>query len=229
MGELIEFSSDNKQVTGYLAIPPQGRGRAVLLMHAWWGLNDFFKDLADRLAAEGFVVLAPDLYEGVTASTIEEAENASKGLDYKEAIKWETAAAEHLLKHPAVQGNQLGEIGFSMGAAYAVWLATLRPEVAAVVLFYGGADSGDWLGEDFAEKTKAAFLGHFAENDPYEPGEMVPKLEDQLRSAGRDAAIYVYPDTGHWFFENDRPDAYDPDASRLAWQRTVQFLQDKLD
>ena len=116
-----------------------------------------------------------------------------------------------------------------MGAAYAVWLAILKSEVAAVVLFYGGADSGDWLGADFAEKTKAAFLGNFAENDSYEPGEMVPKLEDQLSSAGRDATIYVYPGTGHWFFESDRPDAYDADAAQLSWQRTVEFLHNKLD
>src|SRR5439155_16157484 len=166
MGELIEYPIGDKQATGYLAIPKQGRGPGVLLMHAWWGLNDFFKSVAERLASEGFVVLAPDLYDGSTATTIEEAEHLSgaleSGLGYHEAIKYETAAAEYLLKHPAVRGNKLAAIGFSMGATYALWISTLKPEVGAIVLFYGGTDY-EWLGDDFAQTTQATFLGHFAE------------------------------------------------------------------
>jgi carboxymethylenebutenolidase len=196
----------------------------VLLLHAWWGLNDFFKDLAARLAAEGFVVLAPDLYDGRTASTVEEAERLIGSLDSGEAIQYETGAADYLLKHQALQGSRIGAIGFSMGGAYATWLAALKPEVAAVVLFYGGAEQG----ESVARETRAAFLGHFAEHDEYESQEGMRQFEAQLRSAGREAAFFIYPGTGHWFFEDDRPHAYDADAAGIAWQATVDFLHLKL-
>src|SRR5437868_1015180 len=146
MGQMVEFDAGGKRITGYLALPERGYGPGVLLLHAWWGLNDFFKALAGRLAREGFVVLAPDLYDGRTASAIEDAERLSSTLDSGEAIQHETGAADYLLDHPAVRGRKIGALGFSMGADYATWLSTLRPEVAAVVLFYGGVE----LGESFA-------------------------------------------------------------------------------
>src|SRR5437870_4205128 len=224
MGEMVEFEANDKRATGYLALPERGQGQGVLLLHAWWGLNDFFKDLAGRLAGEGFVVLAPDLYDGRTALAIEDAERLTRTLDAREAIRYETGALDYLLAHPAVNGKRIGAVGFSLGAAYATWLATLRRDVAAVVVFYGGVEQE----EGFALETSAAFLGHFAERDEYESQEVMRRFEAQLRSAGREAAFYVYPGTGHWFFEEDRRDAYDPDAAGIAWQFTLDFLRDKL-
>jgi carboxymethylenebutenolidase len=199
-----------------------------LLFHAWWGLNDFFTALADRLAAEGFAVLAPDLYDGRTASRIEDAQPLVEELDAKSdiAIKREEAALDQLLAHPSVRGDKVGVIGFSMGTGYATWLSTLRPEVAAVVLFYGGSD---WQPPDFLKLTRASFLGHFAPGDEWEgPDEGVRELEAALRDSGKEANLHFYPDTGHWFFEDNRPDAYNPDASRLAWDRTLAFLKTHL-
>src|SRR5437016_9037266 len=123
MGEMVEFEANDKRATGYLALPEQGQGQGqgVLLLHAWWGLNDYFKDLAGRLAGEGFVVLAPDLYDGTTALTIEDAEGLIRTLDAREAIHYETGAMDYLLEHPAVRGKRIGAVGFSMGAAYATW------------------------------------------------------------------------------------------------------------
>jgi carboxymethylenebutenolidase len=221
---LIEFQSEAGNTTGYLATPPQGSGPGLLLMHAWWGLNDFFKELADRLANEGFVVLAPDLYGGKVVDSSEEAEKQINALDYRQAIKREVAALDYLLNHPATAGNRVGAIGFSMGGGYATWLSTLRPEVAALVLFYGGSEQSS----SFASETGAAFLGHFAEGDEWEPDEGVKQLESQLRSAGREVNFYFYPGVGHWFFEDNRPDAYNQAAARTAWDRTVKFLHEKL-
>ncbi|HEY0069763.1 MAG TPA: dienelactone hydrolase family protein [Chloroflexia bacterium] len=228
MGEWVKYIVGDKEARGYLALPPQGRGPGVLLCHAWWGLNDFFQGLAVRLAHEGFVVLAPDVYDGETAATIEEAERLTNALDHREAIKYETAAADYLLSHPAVEGEQIGAVGFSMGAAYATWLATLRPQLSAVVLFYGGFYGGDVPEADYPTHTQAAFLGHLAEVDPYESSEEILRMAERLREAGRDVAFYIYPGTGHWFFEADRPDAYDAGAAELAWQRTLDFLRGTL-
>src|SRR5688500_17727868 len=178
MGKTIQMESEGGSFRAYLAEPEEGKGPGVLLMHAWWGLNDFFTEFADRLAAEGFVVVAPDLYAGKTGSTIDEAKELIGALEggdgYRRAIKHEEAALDYLLKHPAVTGDKAGAIGFSMGVAYATWLATLRPELKAVVIFYGGSDAG----EDFVKQTDAAVLGHFAEGDEWEPDEYVHKLED---------------------------------------------------
>jgi carboxymethylenebutenolidase len=197
-------------------------------MHAWWGLNDYFTGLADRLASEGFVVLAPDLYDGKIGTTIDEAKELIGALEnnegYRQAIKKEEAALNYLLKHPAVTRDKVCAIGFSMGVAYAAWLATLRPEVKAVVMFYGGSD----LGEDFVAETDAAVLGHFAEVDEWEPTEYVRKLEGHLKDAGRDVTFYYYSDVGHWFMEDNRPDVYNRDAADLAWERTVAFLREQL-
>ncbi len=219
MSETIELQVEGTSATGYLTVTSGGSGPGILLMHAWWGLNSFFKEVADRLASEGYVVLAPDLYGGKTASEIEDAKQLIKELDYHQAIKVEEAALDYLLNHPAVQGKEVGAIGFSMGASYATWLATLRPEVTAIVICYGGSDEPDYV-----TQTSAAFLGHFAEGDEWEPDEGVKQLEGQLQAAGRENSIYIYPGVGHWFMEDNRPDAYNADAAQLAWERTLQFL-----
>lgn len=231
MSETVEIQAEDTSTTGYLALPADGNGPGVLLMHAWWGLNSYFKSLADRLANEGYVVLAPDIYGGKIASEIEDAEKLigelEKDQGYHKAIKVEEAALDYLLNHPSVTGDKIGAIGFSMGATYASWLATLRPEVTAVVLFYGGFFGGD-QGPDYATQSEDAFLGHFAEGDEWEPDEGVKEQERQLQAAGREAKFHFYPGASHWFMEDNRPDNYNAEAAQLAWERTVQFLKEKL-
>lgn len=229
MADFVTFDSQGEQQRGYLALPPSGRGPGVLIMHAWWGLTDFFTGLADKLSSDGFVVLAPDLYKGVTTSEIPEAEKLVHDLDSRSewATKVEAAAADYLLAHPAVQGQQLGIVGFSMGADYATLLASLRGEVAAVVLFYGGT----WYTqqEGYTSRTNAAFMGHFAEVDEFEPIEAARNTESSLRDGGKEVTFYYYPGAKHWFFENNRPNDYNPALAESAWQRTVEFLHRHLD
>ncbi|MGE5221778.1 MAG: dienelactone hydrolase family protein [Omnitrophica WOR_2 bacterium] len=210
----------------YLAIPPSGKGAGVLVLHAWWGLNDFFRDFCDRLAQEGFVALAPDLFEGTVARTIEEAERHQSQWNEEQAVPPVILpAVEELSKHAAVTGHGLGVVGFSMGAYWALWLAQKYPElIRAVALFYG-TDGG---GGDF-QHSKAAYLGHFAEKDPYETESRIQELEKNLKGAGRPTTFYTYPGTGHWFFEKDRQDAYHAPSAQLAWERTITFLHDRLE
>jgi len=217
----MEFRTEDGTSTGYMALPGDGEGADVLVLHAWWGLNGFFKELCERLAREGFVAFAPDLYGGRTASSIDEAKQLLAGLNFEEAQVKVISAAEYLRAHPAVRGKGLGAIGFSMGGAWALLLSSLRPQdLAAVVVFYGSQ------GADFAA-AGAAYLGHYAANDEWEPLEGVRQMEADMRAAGREVTFYTYPGTKHWFFEANRPE-YDAAAATLAWQRTCGFLRDHL-
>lgn len=207
---------------GYLATPAAGTGPGVLVLHPWWGLNDTMRQVCDRLADEGLVAYAPDLYHGRVATTIEEAERLSDQLDPEQA-KGDIAAAADLLwarAEPTRPG--LAVLGFSLGAYYALQLSVDDAQrVGAVVLFYGTGDG------DFS-RARATYLGHFAENDPYEPAEYVDWLEGALRDAGRPVTFHRYAGLGHWFFEADRPDAYDHPAAQLAWERTLAVLRTTL-
>lgn len=222
LGNTIELAVDDRAIDGYLALPESGEGPGVLVLHAWWGLTPFFRSACDRLAAEGFVALAPDLHHGSTADTIEQAEELVSKLSPNESEQDMNAAVEYLQTHPAVSNGSLGTVGFSMGAFSALRLSDIRPDaITAVVLFYGAGEA------DFTN-ARAAYLGHFAEHDEWEPTEGVQEMERSMRAAGREVTIYTYSGTGHWFFENDRPEHYNAEAANLAWSRSVEFLQNHL-
>lgn len=211
----------HNQPEGHLARPPTGSGQPVLLLHAWWGLNNTMRAFCDRLAAEGFTAFAPDLYRGRVAMTIEEAERLGSALDAnQQQAKADVAqAAAFLLEQSGQPTSGLAVIGFSLGAYYALDFSAAEPaKVHSVVLYYGVGPA------DFAA-ARAAYLGHFAANDPYEPTENVEWLESALKDAGRALTFHTYPETGHWFAEPDRTDAYHPASAALAWERTLAFLR----
>ena len=205
-----------------MAVPEGGDVPGVLVIHAWWGLTDFFKGVCDKLASDGFVALAPDLYNGKTASTIQQATRL-RGQMKRTTVARELDAAVDLLSTLfAVSGEKIGVLGFSLGAYWGMWLAMQRPrEVAAVTVFYG-MRKGDY------RKSQAAFLGHFAEDDKWEPLKSVRSIEAQIRKGGGNITSHVYPGTKHWFFEKDRPDFYDHEASQTAWKRTITFFHKHL-
>jgi carboxymethylenebutenolidase len=204
--------------TGYLAVPDSGEGPGVLVLHAWWGLNEDIKNACDRLAALGFVAYAPDLYHGELATTIEDAERLSSDLDAARVQADISEAVDKLWSYAGTREQGLRVVAFSLGVYFALTLSIDDPErVSAVVLFYGS-------GEGDLSQARASYLGHFAEDDPYEPAEWVDSLENALRSAGRPVTFYRYAGVGHWFFEPGRAEAYNEAAANLAWERTVAFL-----
>jgi carboxymethylenebutenolidase len=208
----------------YLAVPERGAGAGVLVLHAWWGLTSVFTDVCDRLAAAGYVALAPSLFPGgATAATIAEAEALVDAHDRApaEAEAVVQAAAEQLRGLAAVTGARIGVIGYSMGAYWALHLSQVRPDDVGTVAVFYGTDDGDY------STARAAYLGHFAERDDFEPLEAVRALEEKIRAAGREVTFHVYPGTGHWFVEPNRPE-YDAEAADLVWERTLAFLKARL-
>ncbi len=208
----------NRAGTGYLAIPESGTGPGILVLHAWWGLNEFFKDLCDRLAEAGFVALAPDLLGGQVASTVEHAERQLSEADADSLAHLTRSSLWTLREMPVTPDTPIGVVGFSMGASMALWLSARVPEaVAATTVFYGAQDI------DF-QQARSAYLGHFAEADPYVDDDGVALLEAELRLDELDVTFHRYPGTRHWFFEADRPE-YDETAAALAWDRTIAFFR----
>ena len=211
----------NSQPAGFLAVPSTGKGEPVLVLHAWWGLNDTIKSFCTRLSDSSFVAFAPDLYHGKIADTVPGAETLGRALDKNHLqAESEIKDAVNYLNERAGNGEGgVAVIGFSLGASYALDLAAADPErIHSVVLFYGTG------GGDFSS-SRAAYLGHFAENDPFEPRSGVDELEQALKNYGRQVTFHHYPGTGHWFFEPDRIDAFNKEAASLAWERTLAFLK----
>ena len=206
----------------YLAAPATGAGPGVLVLHAWWGLTPFFRGFCDRLAAEGLVVLSPDLYHGATAATIEEAKRLRGRIKQETAMQEIRQAAEYLLATSGGGAQGIGVVGFSLGGYYALWLAE-QPAVPvmATAVFYGNR-GGEYTA------SRSAFQLHLAETDPYVSTSGAKAMQKALKKAGREAEFYLYPATSHWFFESDRPDAYQAGAAALAWERLLAFLRKHL-
>lgn len=220
-GSEITFDVNGQPVAGYLALPSQPAAPGVIVLHAWWGLNPFFKSLCDRLAVEGFAAFAPDLREGHIATTVDEAKHLMNELDeMKNQAVVETAIGV-LKSRSEVRKEALSVIGFSMGAAWSLVAAEEYPQdIRKTVLFYG-----NYSGMKFS-KARSEILGHFADADEWEPADEVRMTENNMRSAGLNPLFHFYPNTSHWFFENDKPE-FNAEAANLAWERTLEFLRTK--
>lgn len=213
----IQLQVKDKTANAYLAKPQHG-GPGILVLHAWWGLKPFFKQVCDRLAEQGFVVLAPDLYQGHIAKTVDEAKALLEQRDFELMVDTVKAAKDHLVSLRV--GKSIAVVGFSMGAALSLQVAENEPDVSAAVLFYGS-------GGENPGQVKAKVLGHFSDADEWEPLDDVKALEAGMKSAGVDVTFHIYPKAGHWFVEEDRPE-FDSAASLLAWSRTFEFLRSNL-
>ncbi len=229
MGDMVEFASNGSTGQGYLAVPASGSGPGVVVIQEWWGLNRQIKEVCDRLAGEGFVALAPDLYHGESAAppAADEAGQLMMALNIEQAGKDMAGAVDYLDGHDAVRGRGLGVIGFCMGGGLALWLSTLRPDaVKAVVPFYGiipwPAAQPDY------SKLRAAVQGHYAENDDFASPESARKLEEELKGHGAEVEFFHYPGVGHAFTNHHRPDVFHEEHSRTAWDRTFGFLWSNL-
>lgn len=229
MGEMVEFESNGKTAQGYLAAPT-GTGPGMIVIQEWWGLVGHIKEVADRFAGEGFVALVPDLYHGKETKEPDEAEKLMMDLDTERAAKDLSGAVAFLKDHEKVDPKKVGSIGFCMGGALSLWLASIAPIDAAVV-YYGGPFK---VQPDYS-KIKGAVLGHFAEHDEWASPEYAETLFADLKKAGVEAEYHTYTGATHAFFNDTtteenpkRMGEHNPDAARQSWDRTMEFLRKHL-
>lgn len=203
----------------YFAVPKEGGGPGVVVLHSWWGLTDGVRSICDRLAKEGFVAAAPDLYRGRIARTAAEARKLRSAPRTEPMWRTITSAIEKLRTHHAVSEGPLGAVGLSMGGHWALWFASRADSpITATVVFYAARAS------DFARGPASSFQVHLADHDEFVSKAAVQKMQRAFASAGRDAETYFYPGTHHWFFEPGRPE-HDAKEAALAWTRMLAFLR----
>jgi carboxymethylenebutenolidase len=224
MGERVRFSVNGGEGEGYLAIPPSGSGPAVVVIQEWWGLVPHIEDLVERFAREGFVTIAPDLYHGETTKSPDDAGKLLMELDVERAAREIAGAADYLLGRPECTSTSFGVVGFCMGGALAQYVATINPKVGAAVSFYGGFKQVDPRWEDL----QAPLLLIYGENDQGVPPSGGIELQKKLRAMGKSVDVAVYPSADHAFFNDTRPEVYNEEAARDAWERTLLLFRQSL-
>jgi carboxymethylenebutenolidase len=229
MGDNVEFQSNGGTASGYLARPPGGAGPGVIVVQEWWGVDPALIEMADRVAAGGFVALIPDLFHGEVAGhdEMDKAARLMQTLPPDRAARDMSAAVDHLAGHEAVTGDALGVVGFCMGGMLAPLLAANRPDrIKAVVSFYGfpqGDSEPDW------SAMTAVMQGHMAEKDDFFPPAAAKALEAKLRGMGKDVTFTVHPGTGHAFMNpHNSLGTLDQELSDRIWPTVLSFLHEQL-
>jgi carboxymethylenebutenolidase len=223
-GQMVTFQSNGGTANGYLAVPASGKGPGVVVIQEWWGLVPHIKDVCDRLATEGFVALAPDLYHGKSTTSPDEAGKLMMAMRIDEAEKDLRGAANYLLNNAATAGNKVGSVGFCMGGALSLYAATKNQQVGACVVFYGGHPN---VKPDLPS-LQAPVLGLYAGRDGFVTPALVHELEQRLKQLGKSAEIHIYPDVDHGFFNDQRPAVYNEAAAKDAWARVIAFFRKHL-
>ena len=221
----VTFASNGHEAHGYLVKPASGSGPGLIVIQEWWGLTDQIARTCDRLAEQGFVCLAPDLYGGRVAHDFDEAGELMGSLDYATAAQDLAGAVDFLLADEAVTGK-VGAIGFCMGGGFVITLAAqLGDKLSAAVPFYGVVPA-DFDG--FAAIT-APVQGHFAEQDQMTPPEKAREIEHKIADGGTAVQFYIYAGAGHAFCnEENRLGTWNPEAGELAMGRATAFLHEQL-
>jgi len=227
MAETVEFPSNGSTASGYLAKPASGSGPGVLVIQEWWGVEWGIKAMADRLAADGFVALVPDLYHGELAGhdEMDKASALMNKMPPDRAGRDMSAAVDYLSAHPSVTSQGIGVVGFCMGGLLAFLIAANRPDkVKAVVPFYGfpqGDQEPDW------SKMDAVVRGHMAEHDSFFSPAAANALETKLRGMGKDVTLTVYPGSGHAFMApHNALGTRDEKLAARIWPQVIAFLKD---
>jgi len=222
----VSFASNGSTAHGYLALPPDGRGPGVIVVQEWWGLTDHIAGIADRLAAAGFVALAPDLYGGRTTHDADQAGKWLTELPVEPAVRDLSGAVDYLLGRAETTGSKVGALGFCMGGGFVLLLAAREGDrIGAVVPFYG---VGPAVPDSYAG-VRAPVQGHYGERDDFYDPTAARAQAEQIRSEAKVPVEFFFYDAGHAFHNDENLlGTYDPEAAKLAWDRAVSFLRENL-
>jgi len=219
----VTFASNGGQAHGYLTKPAGGSGPGLILIQEWWGLDDHMVEVADRLAAEGFVTLAPDLYGGRVVHDADSAGQMLAALPVEQAAKDLAGAVDYLLADPSVTSSTLGAVGFCMGGGFVLQLAARQGDkIGAAVPFYG---VGPAVPDQYRTVT-APIQGHYGEQDASYPVEQARAQEQQIRDESGGSVEFFYYPAGHAFHNDKDPlGTYNDRYAKQAWDRAVAFLK----
>ncbi|MFZ3216065.1 MAG: dienelactone hydrolase family protein [Candidatus Acidiferrales bacterium] len=220
--QTVEFPSGKETVSGFLAVPDKpGVYPGLIVIHEWWGLNDWVKEQTEKLAAQGYVALAVDLYRGKTATDPNEAHELMRGLPQDRAIRDLQAAFDYLNTRKDVKPGHIGSIGWCMGGGFSVQFAIHQPRLAACVVNYGSlpTDPND------IEQIFAPVLGNFGADDRGITPSDVQEFVTAMQGLHRRIDVKIYPGAGHAFANPSNVNGYRPQAAADAWARTLVFLQ----
>jgi len=220
-GKTVSYKSGDETVQGVLYTPAgDGPFPALVVIHEWWGLNDWVKEQASKFADEGYVALAVDLYRGKVATTPEMAHEIMRGVPEDRAKRDLHAAVGFLKSQPNVRKDRIGSIGWCMGGGYSLDVALQEPDLAAAVINYGHLATDT----DALKKINAPILGLFGAQDHGIPPDDVRKFGDTLDKLGKKIDIKIYDDAGHAFENPNNKDGYRAADAADAWKRTLAFL-----
>lgn len=221
----VQYLSGNDTVTAYVAMP-QGEGPfpALIVIHEWWGLNEWVKNNANEFARRGYVAFAVDLYRGRTAASADEAHELMRGVPEDRAAKDLKSAFSYLSSTPYIKADRIGSIGWCMGGGYSLAAALNIPSLAAAVICYGRLVSE----EEEIQKISCPVLGIFGETDRGIPAASVKAFERAAQTLDKNVRMTLYPNVGHAFMNINNKTGYDEDATTEAWQKIYAFLDAKL-
>jgi carboxymethylenebutenolidase len=226
----VTYKSGDETVKGIL-YTPEGKGPfpGIVVIHEWWGLNDWVKEQAAKLAGEGYEALAIDLYRGKVATTPNEAHEFMGGVTQDRAKRDLEAAFQFLASQPDVKKDRIGAIGWCMGGGYSLGLALEEPKLAADVINYGVFDYASLANDSPAlKKITAPILGFFGAQDRGIPSDDLKAFGAAMDKAGKKIDVTIYPDAGHAFENPNNKDGYRPADAADAWSKTVNFLASTL-
>jgi carboxymethylenebutenolidase len=221
----VSYKSGDDTVQA-LIYAPEGKGPfpGILVIHEWWGLDDWVKEQASKLSDLGYVALAVDLYRGKVATTPDEAHEIMRGVPDDRAARDLHAAFEFLKSQPNVKKDRIASIGWCMGGGYSFNVALQERTLTADVINYGHLATDP----ESLKKIDASILGIFGGQDRGIPVEDVKKFEQSMKQMDKKVEIVIYPDAGHGFENPNNKTGYRADDASDAWKRTVKFLAETL-
>ncbi|HEV2494892.1 MAG TPA: dienelactone hydrolase family protein [Terriglobia bacterium] len=219
--ETVSYKSGSETVSGYLALPDTaGRHPAIVVIHEWWGLNDWVKEQAQKFAQQGYVALAVDLYRGQVASDGEHAHELMRGMPQDRAVRDLVAAFDYLASRPDVDPTKIGSVGWCMGGGFSLLLAENQPKLAACAVNYGAMPTDPAI----IQKIQAPVLGNFGAEDRGITPDRVHAFETAMKADGKTIDLKIYDGAGHAFENPNNKGGYRPDAAADAWARMLGFF-----